>query len=88
MPIVGPVANIMFYQRHYHDLNKGRSPRTYPDAEYLPGLYVNVAHGSRGLTSAFLAAELVAAQLSNLPLPVTEKMYHALHPSRFIVRNF
>jgi tRNA 5-methylaminomethyl-2-thiouridine biosynthesis bifunctional protein len=88
MPIVGPVANMAFYQQNYNDLNKGKSAHTYVDAEYLPGLFVNVAHGSRGLTSAFLAAQVIAAQLTNLPLPVTEKSYHALHPSRFIVRNF
>ena len=87
MPIVGPVANEMFVQQAYHDLNKGKPAQTYPDAEYLPGLYVNVAHGARGLTSAFLCAELLSAQLNNFPLPVAEKLCHALHPSRFMVRR-
>jgi len=87
MPIVGPVANEVFYQQNYADLNKGKPAQTYPDAEYLPGLYVNVAHGARGLTSAFLCAELISAQLNNFPLPVSEKVCHVLHPSRFMVRR-
>jgi len=88
MPVVGPVADEKFYQQTYYDLNKGRPANQYTDAEYLDGLYVNVAHGSRGLTSSFLCAELIAAQLSNQPLPVPEKIYHALHPARFMVRRF
>jgi len=87
MPIVGPVANEIFNQQTYYDLNKGKPAQSYPAAEYLSGLYVNVAHGARGLTSAFLCAELISAQLNNFPLPVPEKLCHALHPSRFMVRR-
>jgi tRNA 5-methylaminomethyl-2-thiouridine biosynthesis bifunctional protein len=88
MPIVGPVANKRFYQQFYHDLGKGKSAHKYPNAEYLSGLYVNTAHGSRGLTSSFIAAELIVAQLGNQPVTVPEKLVNALHPSRFLIRSF
>lgn len=87
MPVVGPVADVMFYQQAYGDLSKGKPAFKYPVAEYFTGLYVNVAHGARGLTTSFLCADMIAAQINNLPLSVTEKLYHALHPSRFIIRN-
>lgn len=88
MPIVGPVADECFYRKNYYDLSKGKPEYKYTNAEYLPNLYMNVAHGSRGFTSAFLCAELLATQLGNQPLPVSEKIYHGLHPSRFMIRDF
>ena len=86
MPLVGPVASLKQLNNEYADLQKGKPAEKYPDAEYLPGLYVNVGHGARGLTSCFLSAELIAAQLNNEPLPVSNKVQNALHPSRFVIR--
>ena len=86
MPIIGPVADLNFYLHQYSDLKKGRPPDHYPVAEYHPGLYVNTGHGARGLTSSFLSAELLAAQMNAEPLPVYENVRQALHPARFIIR--
>jgi len=86
MPLVGAVASLKQINNEYADLQKGKPAEKYPDAEYLPGLYVNVGHGARGLTSCFLSAELIAAQLNNEPLPVSNKVQNALHPSRFVIR--
>jgi tRNA 5-methylaminomethyl-2-thiouridine biosynthesis bifunctional protein len=46
----------------------------------LPGLWVSTAMGSRGLTSSFLCAELLAAQLMGEPWPVEAKLGKALSP--------
>ena len=54
---------------------------------HLPGLAVTIAHGSRGLCSAPLCADLVAAELSGEPLPVSARVARALSPSRFLVRD-
>ncbi|RLR17325.1 hypothetical protein D8L93_10235 [Sodalis-like symbiont of Bactericera trigonica] len=43
--------------------------------------------GSRGLCSALLAAEIVAAQIFGEPLPVTRTVAQALNPNRFWVRK-
>ena len=45
-----------------------------------PGIYASVGHGSRGMISAPLAAELIAAQLCNEPWPVSDALATLLSP--------
>ena len=47
-----------------------------------PGLWLSTAMGSRGLTFAALAGELIAAHLHGEPLPLARKLAAALHPDR------
>ena len=62
---------------------------TSPD--YLPlagpageaGLFVSTAHGSRGLITAPLAGEVIAAWLEDEPAPLPRDMMAALSPLRF-----
>lgn len=51
------------------------------------GLYLNLAHGSRGITGTPLCAELIADLICDYPLPVDQQLVDALAPERFIVRN-
>lgn len=44
------------------------------------GVYVSVGHGSRGMISAPLAAELIASQICGEPLPVSRALRDALAP--------
>lgn len=53
------------------------------DAALQPGLWVNTAMGSRGLTFAVLCGELLAARLHGEPLPLENRMAQALAPQRF-----
>lgn len=48
-----------------------------------PGLYLNIAHGSRGLTSTPLCADLLASQITGAPCPQDSAMVSALAPLRF-----
>lgn len=52
----------------------------------LPGLYVCTALGSRGITWAALAAQVVAAQISGSPLPIEADLLDALDAGRFAAR--
>ena len=52
-----------------------------------PGLYLNIAHGSRGITGSPLCAELIAALVNDEPLPVDTTLLAALAPARFILRK-
>ncbi len=47
-------------------------------------VWLNAAHGSRGLVSAPIAAELLASQLCGDPLPLPRSVATLLRPSRFI----
>jgi len=88
LPLVGPVPDREYFYQHYRDLQRGRAAASYPAGRYLPGLYVNVGHGARGLTSSLLSAEMLAAQLNGEPSPVYKTVQDALHPARFMIRAF
>jgi tRNA 5-methylaminomethyl-2-thiouridine biosynthesis bifunctional protein len=46
------------------------------------GVWVSIGHGSRGMLSAPLAAEVIAARMLNEPLPVTAELADLLQPRR------
>lgn len=48
--------------------------------QVAPNMYVSVGHGSRGMISAPLAAELIAAELCGEPSPLTRALRRALAP--------
>ena len=86
LPIVGPLADQQAFAHSYDALRK--DARQVPDVPcpWLDGLYVNSGHGSRGLITAPLSGELLAAWLENEPLPLPLSVAHACHPNRFGVR--
>lgn len=87
LPIIGPAPVKAQYFSAYADLYKGKPAHKYPDAEFLPGLFVNTGHGARGFSSAFLSAELLCAYICNEPLPVSNRVRYAVHPGRFLIRT-
>jgi len=48
-----------------------------------PNLYVSLAHGSRGLITAPLAGEILAACIEDEPAPLPAELMAALAPARF-----
>ncbi|MEC7984939.1 MAG: FAD-dependent 5-carboxymethylaminomethyl-2-thiouridine(34) oxidoreductase MnmC [Myxococcota bacterium] len=88
LPIIGPIPDVQFYRTHYQRLRHGMlSSPQYPDARYVPGLFVNTGHGSKGFSQAWIAAQLLYAQIRNLPPPVDWQLYQSLHPARFTVKR-
>ncbi len=87
LPMIGPVADTSDFSVDFSDLRKGFLKRQFPTPKYVPGLFVNTGHGSRGITSTALAAEIIAAYLNNEPYPVDRETLFALHPGRFLARN-
>lgn len=87
LPIVGPVADAQAFAEAYAVL--GRDARQVPDVAcpWLDGLYVNSGHGSRGLITAPLSGELVAAWVCGEPLPLPRAVAEACHPNRFALRR-
>ncbi|MGQ7817802.1 bifunctional tRNA (5-methylaminomethyl-2-thiouridine)(34)-methyltransferase MnmD/FAD-dependent 5-carboxymethylaminomethyl-2-thiouridine(34) oxidoreductase MnmC [Metapseudomonas furukawaii] len=87
LPIVGPLADADAFAEAYAVL--ARDARQVPDvpAPWHEGLYLNSAHGSRGLITAPLAGELLAAWLDDEPLPVPRSVAEACHPNRFALRR-
>jgi tRNA 5-methylaminomethyl-2-thiouridine biosynthesis bifunctional protein len=87
IPIVGPVPDYARFCQDYTALRRNARQVLPQQGSYLSGLYVSTAHGSRGLTSSPLTAELLAAQICGEPRPVDSSLCHALSPARFIVRD-
>lgn len=88
LPIVGPIPEYETYQTRYAKLGEDRN---WPFEDLPPpmhaGLYLNIGHGSKGLITAPLCAEHLASMICAEPLPVPQKIMHALHPARFIIRD-
>ena len=87
LPIVGPLADSDAFTQAYAALSK--DARQVPDVEcpWLDGLYINSGHGSRGLITAPLSGELLAAWLDDEPLPLPRSVAEACHPNRFALRR-
>ncbi|TVP93513.1 MAG: bifunctional tRNA (5-methylaminomethyl-2-thiouridine)(34)-methyltransferase MnmD/FAD-dependent 5-carboxymethylaminomethyl-2-thiouridine(34) oxidoreductase MnmC [Pseudomonadaceae bacterium] len=87
LPLIGPVADAEQLLSCYAELGKDASKQPTTPAPWLKGLWVNCAHGSRGLISAPLSGELIAAYLSGEPAPLPNDLLAALHPNRFLLRD-
>jgi tRNA 5-methylaminomethyl-2-thiouridine biosynthesis bifunctional protein len=88
LPMIGAVPDYQATLKQYQDLQRRRQlGETVADAPLYPNLFVLGALGSRGLCSAPLAAEILAAQLFGEPLPGDAEMLAALNPNRMWVRK-
>ncbi|MCP3689067.1 MAG: bifunctional tRNA (5-methylaminomethyl-2-thiouridine)(34)-methyltransferase MnmD/FAD-dependent 5-carboxymethylaminomethyl-2-thiouridine(34) oxidoreductase MnmC [Gammaproteobacteria bacterium] len=88
LPLIGPVADPVFFRENYGDLHHGRPARLYPSASYLPGLYLSSGHGSRGLVSCPFAARLLADLICDGHSSIARSLQHAVHPARFMLRKY
>ncbi|KRW57969.1 bifunctional tRNA (5-methylaminomethyl-2-thiouridine)(34)-methyltransferase MnmD/FAD-dependent 5-carboxymethylaminomethyl-2-thiouridine(34) oxidoreductase MnmC [Pseudomonas sp. TTU2014-080ASC] len=86
LPIVGPLADAEHFAKTYAALSKNARKVPNNACPWLEGLYINSGHGSRGLITAPLSGELIAAWLDNEPMPVPADVAHACHPNRFALR--
>lgn len=87
LPAVGPVADEMSMQDSFAPLRKNARAFIQDTGKYLPGLYLNIGHGSRGLAYTPLCAEILAAHINNEPHPVASELVNALNPARFLIRD-
>ena len=77
LPLVGALPD---------DRCAGRAERLRDLARY-PGLHTLLGYASRGLIWAPLAAELLACQLEDEPLPIEATLASALDPGRFLLKQ-
>lgn len=85
LPFVGNVCHYSAMRNQYANLKEQQA--TAGNLPIYPQLYCFLALGSRGLTSAPLAAECLAAQLCHEPLPLAKDVLNALHPARLWIRK-
>jgi tRNA 5-methylaminomethyl-2-thiouridine biosynthesis bifunctional protein len=87
LPLAGPVADRPAFIEDYAALRRNARRTIERTGSYQPGLFVSSGHGSRGLTSTPLAAELLASQVCGEPTPLPATLCRALSPSRFLIRD-
>lgn len=87
LPLAGPVPDRDAFLQTFAALRQNARQTIPSRGNYVPGLYVNTAHGSRGLSSTPLVGELLASMICNEPLPVDRELQRALAPARFLVRD-
>jgi tRNA 5-methylaminomethyl-2-thiouridine biosynthesis bifunctional protein len=87
LPLVGQALNVSGYRERMRACPL--HPDTCPDAKdlLLPNLWFSIGHGSRGLTSSFLAAAQICAAITGQNNPISERLAHAVHPARVIFRQ-
>ena len=86
LPLVGALPDAAAFRQRYAALSRDASTAFEGEAPWLQGLFVTLAHGSRGLVTAPLAGELVASLAFGEPLPVAAGVMRALAPTRFLAR--
>lgn len=87
LPLAGALPDPDAFSARYAALAKDATTRFDGEAPWLQGLFCTLAHGSRGLLTALLCGELVAALASGEPLPVAAPVMRALAPARFLARS-
>jgi tRNA 5-methylaminomethyl-2-thiouridine biosynthesis bifunctional protein len=87
LPVIGPVPDWQATEKRYAQLSRSAHARIHADPCYLPGLFINTAHGSYGLATCPLAADYLAALIDNAALPLTRPLSDTVHPARFIIRR-
>jgi tRNA 5-methylaminomethyl-2-thiouridine biosynthesis bifunctional protein len=85
MPMIGSVPDYNATLEAYATLVE--SHENAETAPVYPNLFMLASLGSRGLCSAPLAAEILAAQMSDEPVPMDGETLAALNPNRFWVRK-
>ena len=86
LPVAGPVPMLDEFNRRYKRLRHDSKQVIDAPSPTLPGLAVLTSLGSRGLSAAPLAAEMVADQLMGMLPPVPRYLQRALSPARFVER--
>ena len=85
LPMVGNVPDYTATLAQYAHLSS--APDSAAPAPVYPNLFMLAALGSRGLCSAPLSAEILAAQMSEEPIPMDTNTLAALNPNRLWVRK-
>ncbi|SER06875.1 tRNA 5-methylaminomethyl-2-thiouridine biosynthesis bifunctional protein [Amphritea atlantica] len=87
LPVIGPVAVYQSFLNDYARLRHDATTVIDTQPQHYPGLFANLAHGSKGLISGPISGEIIASMLENEPLPLEKELIDKLSPARFIIKN-
>jgi len=87
LPIAGPAPKLDAYIKNYQLLRKNARSHIPISGDNWPNLYLNIGHGSRGLSYAPMCAELIASEICGEVPPLELDLRQSVHPGRFIIRD-
>lgn len=87
IPIVGPAPDYSAMIETFAGLRVGANSCNREFGHYLPNLYVNIGHGSKGLYTTPISAELIKSYICNSASPISEEQRLMLSPARFIIKH-
>lgn len=87
LPIAGAVADAAAFRRDFAPLRHNARRPVAHTGSYLPGLYVSIGHGSRGLCSAPICADAIAASICAEASPLPRSLQRAISAGRFLIRD-
>ncbi|MBE0483810.1 MAG: bifunctional tRNA (5-methylaminomethyl-2-thiouridine)(34)-methyltransferase MnmD/FAD-dependent 5-carboxymethylaminomethyl-2-thiouridine(34) oxidoreductase MnmC [Bacterioplanes sp.] len=87
LPIVGPAHDRDTLINRFACLQRNANAVPATAMPWQTGLWLNIGHGSKGLSSAALSAEIIASAMNQESQPVSNDMREALMPARFVLRD-
>jgi tRNA 5-methylaminomethyl-2-thiouridine biosynthesis bifunctional protein len=87
LPAVGAIPDFHLQQTELNELYKAKPDDYYPIPSVEKNVFMLSALGSRGLTTAPLAAEVLVSQMMGEPLPMDNNLLNVLNPNRFLIRD-
>lgn len=87
LPLVGAIAPRQILQNTYAELAIDKTRPIDTPCQHYPNLYINTAHGTRGLATAPLCGFALAQELLGQSSLLSEPIRRALHPHRFWIRQ-
>lgn len=86
-PIIGPATTYSLFKVSYHPLGYNPKLNLKIDCPYLPGLYLNLGHGSKGMLSGSFAGKLITQYITNQDAICSNQLREKVHPHRFWLKR-
>lgn len=86
-PYAGPIPDAERWRDDFAVLTKDAKRILTTPGTHHAGLWISAAHGSRGMASAPLCAELIASRICDEPLPLPIDLADHLHPGRRLIAD-
>lgn len=87
LPVMGPVGNANAMRQIYAKLAADKNYPIATPCPYWDGLWVNTAHGTRGMLTAVLCAHSLANRLTEQKDVLPQTLQDSLHPNRLLIRQ-
>lgn len=87
LPMVGAVIKDVEFLQTFKALSKDSKAQITQPCPTQSGLWLNIGHGSKGLVTTPICAELLACQITQAALPLSLDISEALWPGRFLLRD-